>query len=411
MRIVIVVPALTTRGGAENIVVWIAGDLARRGHKVKVVTSRLVRANFPHCSWPFEVVEIGGEGGAATPRGMREAGRRLRPHLVGADVINPHQYPANFWTHWANPPTDALLVWLCQDPVKRLYTPPLQPHFRELMARRNHESRSCSVRLRRSWTLLRALSRLRRITADRLTRSMDAAVAREFDAVLVNSHFVAEQLKATLGIDATVLTLGVPTVPPAPPPDFPGKELVSVARLWPEKNLETILKAMAIVRASAAPDAAAVRLTVIGTGPDSAYLHGLRDELGLQGAVHFAGAVDEARLDHQYRRACGLVLLPLDESFGLVFAEAGMRARPCIGPDHGGPVEIIDHGRTGLVVDALDTEAVARAILDLLGDPERARQMGLAAWNKIQAEHSVEAMTTCFLGIVADLSGTPGRPA
>jgi glycosyltransferase involved in cell wall biosynthesis len=51
--------------------------------------------------------------------------------------------------------------------------------------------------------------------------------------------------------------------------------------------------------------------------------------------------------------------VPLDEPFGLVFPEAMARGLLALGPDHGGPAEILDHGALGEIVDPLDPDAIA----------------------------------------------------
>jgi glycosyltransferase involved in cell wall biosynthesis len=54
-------------------------------------------------------------------------------------------------------------------------------------------------------------------------------------------------------------------------------------------------------------------------------------------------------------------LLPVDEPFGMVFPEAAARGLLLVGPDHGGPLEILDGGRLGFSCDPFSPEAVAEA--------------------------------------------------
>jgi glycosyltransferase involved in cell wall biosynthesis len=61
--------------------------------------------------------------------------------------------------------------------------------------------------------------------------------------------------------------------------------------------------------------------------------------------------------------ACDVfALLPIDEPFGMVFPEAAARGLLLIGPNHGGPMEIMDAGRVGWAVDAFSPEALADAL-------------------------------------------------
>ncbi len=65
-----------------------------------------------------------------------------------------------------------------------------------------------------------------------------------------------------------------------------------------------------------------------------------------------------------------------EEPFGLVPVEAMACAKPVIVSHSGGLVESVVHGKTGYVIEKRDTEAVARHIVELLANPEQARQLG-----------------------------------
>ena len=85
--------------------------------------------------------------------------------------------------------------------------------------------------------------------------------------------------------------------------------------------------------------------------------------------------------------ACDVfALLPLDEPFGMVFPEAAARGLLMIGPDHGGPLEILDSGRLGWCVDAFSPEALAQALSQVasLSDAEADRR-------RAQADHACRA--------------------
>jgi len=231
-------------------------------------------------------------------------------------------------------------------------------------------------------------------------KKMDRQVARWFPLILTNSSFVAKQVEALFGRSASVCRLGIPVgqAPRDEPSDgHIGIELLTVARLTIEKNVETVLKALAVLPA---PVRSQVHLTVIGTGPEEPYLLRLRDELALGNRVTFRGFVSDEELGRAYRSCDAVVYLSLDETFGLVFAEAAARSKPSIGPDHGGPIEFIDDGRSGLLVDPLNPAAVASAIAKLAGDPGLRQEMGLAARQKVAAEYTIDAMVSRYLALV-----------
>jgi glycosyltransferase involved in cell wall biosynthesis len=68
-----------------------------------------------------------------------------------------------------------------------------------------------------------------------------------------------------------------------------------------------------------------------------------------------------------------------DEPFGMVLIEAMAAGLPVVAPAAAGPAEIVEHGRTGLLYAPGDARAAAEHVLALLGDPDRARAMGIAA--------------------------------
>ena len=62
--------------------------------------------------------------------------------------------------------------------------------------------------------------------------------------------------------------------------------------------------------------------------------------------------------------------------------------KPVIGPNYGAPAEIIRHGETGLLVDPEDATSVAEGLLNLLTNPDAARQMGKAGSKWVREHYS-----------------------
>lgn len=88
-------------------------------------------------------------------------------------------------------------------------------------------------------------------------------------------------------------------------------------------------------------------------------------------------------------KACDIVVLPSgQESFGIAFLEAWACGKPVIGVRIGAIPSVIDEGRDGLLVAYQDAEDLARAIMELLADPQRRAQMGTAGWRKVLENHT-----------------------
>jgi glycosyltransferase involved in cell wall biosynthesis len=95
-----------------------------------------------------------------------------------------------------------------------------------------------------------------------------------------------------------------------------------------------------------------------------------------QGHMHLLGVVDEGT-KHQLLAACDLLALPSQvDTFGQVLLEAWLHGKPVIGAAAGGIPEVIEEGRTGLLVPFDDADALAQAISWLLDHPEEAERMG-----------------------------------
>jgi len=163
-----------------------------------------------------------------------------------------------------------------------------------------------------------------------------------------------------------------------------------VSRLVARKGQDELIRAMRLVRREV-PDATAL---VVGGGPGAARLHRLARSEGVERAVIFAGEVPEEQLAAHYSAGdvfavpCRSRYANLEvEGLGLVYLEAQACARPAIAGDSGGAPEAIVPGETGFVVPGRDHRALARRLVELLGDPPRASAMGAAGRRFVEANH------------------------
>ncbi len=96
--------------------------------------------------------------------------------------------------------------------------------------------------------------------------------------------------------------------------------------------------------------------------------------------MQLLGQVSGERLSELYRE-CSLFVAPsLWESFGLVFLEAMAQGKAVVGTTAGGIPEVVEDGLTGLLVPPGDANALAGAVLSLIGDPDRCAAMGRAGF-------------------------------
>ena len=162
--------------------------------------------------------------------------------------------------------------------------------------------------------------------------------------------------------------------PSAPLPGVPGRRVVCLANLRPQKDHPTLLRAFAAVAADF-PDA---HLLLAGGGSDEPYrrrLEDLADSLGLKNAVSFLGSRDDVPA---LLAACDVgVLSSSSEGFPLALVEYGLAGLPAIATRTGQCAEILDEGEAGRLVACRDAGGLADAMRGLLADaPTRARLGG-----------------------------------
>lgn len=142
--------------------------------------------------------------------------------------------------------------------------------------------------------------------------------------------------------------------------------IVFVGRLEWEKGIHVLIDAAQRI----APTVAA-RFIIAGTGTQSDRLHA---QAANHPAIEFAGPVADADVRQLYSRAAAVVVPSLYEPFGIVALEAAAAGAPLIVSDVGGLAEIVDDGRTGLVVPANDPQSLSTAIRSVIADPVAARR-------------------------------------
>lgn len=172
-------------------------------------------------------------------------------------------------------------------------------------------------------------------------------------------------------------------------------------RIDPIKDLETLIRAFAVVRREL-PDA---RLRIFGGTPKGGEAYrtlceDLAAELGLRDAVVFEGRVDDIK--DAYAAGNVVMLSSISEGFPFTLIEAMSSGRATVSTDVGGVREAV--GDTGMVVPPREPEAMAAAALHLLRDPQRRAVMGTAARQRVIENFTLRRTVDTFRGIYADLA-------
>ncbi len=202
------------------------------------------------------------------------------------------------------------------------------------------------------------------------------------DHVLAPSALTQNVLRDRCGVQTPVSV--VPTAIPAPPyvlarpaetrsefglpPD--ARVLLYVGRLAPEKNLDLLLRAFAIIAAKTTD----TYLVLAGSGKSRRVLEAHAKALGIHRRTRFAGFLGRTKLDPLYQAADIFLFPSKTETQGLAVGEALAAGLPCIVVNSGGAPEAIRDGVDGYLVEDRADAMAARA-LALLTDPSRRRAM------------------------------------
>ena len=164
------------------------------------------------------------------------------------------------------------------------------------------------------------------------------------------------------------------------------KNILFVGRITPIKGLDFLINAFLYV--SKCIESAILLLV----GPDQdywAYLQKLARSLGLENKIYWIDAVDRKLLRHFYKIADVCVITSRFESSpSFVLFEAGAMGKPLIATNVGAIPELIEHGKTGLLVNYGNVNQLSSAILRILSDEILAKNLGREIKRKITQEYS-----------------------
>lgn len=168
------------------------------------------------------------------------------------------------------------------------------------------------------------------------------------------------------------------------------REVVTVANLRAEKSHETLIAAAAAL----APSHPSLRFAVVGGGSRLGELQALARARGVDHVIDFLGHRDDVPA---LLAAADLFVLPSrSEAFPNAAIEAMAAGLPVIASAVGGLLDLIESGRTGLLVPPCDPEALADAIAAVVSDPEMAHRLGAQARAEITSRYSFERMVHAF---------------
>lgn len=370
MRLTILHSHFTAMGGAEVLLATQARWLAAAGHEVRIAAFRVDDAYPVAHLAPFGVDVIPLPSGVAHPEALRagqmeDVSARTRAALRGSDAVLAYNFPAA--------PIAAALdagmrrVWYACEPFRPLYPREASPFASEHADRARGAANDAYTQQvarrarRRRWqhALLPWTG-----TETRALRAFDARGVNALDAVVSLSRYGAACVQQATGrTDVGVIYPMVNFAEHAPARHGIRRrapQLLAQSRIGGPKNLDSLVRAMAIVRRTHG-DAV---LHIVGGGSRTA-LERLASDVA-PNAIRFHGFLPAAELDALAAECDVFAFAPIDEPFGMVFPEAATRGLLLVGSDHGGPREILEDGAVGELCNPFEAESIASAILRTL---------------------------------------------
>jgi glycosyltransferase involved in cell wall biosynthesis len=176
-------------------------------------------------------------------------------------------------------------------------------------------------------------------------------------------------LKAKLGLDSDELVIG------------------TVSSLFPHKGHKFLFEAAPLILA-AFPS---TRFLIVGDGVLRRELENRAEELNLSSRVIFAGTRKDVP---DLLSLMDIFVLPssIREGLGISIIEAMAAEKPVVATDIGGIPEVVKDGQTGLLVPPRNPAALARAIIELLNDPGKAKAMGKQGRARFEEKFTIGKM-------------------
>ncbi len=230
------------------------------------------------------------------------------------------------------------------------------------------------------------------------------------DRLIVPSAFLQEVFRR-FGLSAEI----VPNVidlsrfaprPPDAPSDRAAPHLIVTRNLEPIYDIDTALRALAIVR-TVHPGA---RMTVAGSGPERDRLVGLAATLGAASHATFTGRLDNERIAALYQEADVFINPSLVDNMPNSVLESLASGVPVVSTDVGGVRYVVEHQKTALLVPARDADAMARAVLQLLDDPGDAERLARAGRESVQ-KYAWSSVRPVLLDVYFGLGAGAGSKA
>lgn len=371
MKIAMLHPSLTWRGGAERQILILATELQQKGHEIEIFTCAQNDSCFPELADKLKINVVKAPFIQAAPSNTQKrtfssrlAGRFRGytadlPSMIylaqnipkGFDLINNHNAPTEWAAFFAKRKLHAPIVWNCNEPPF-WYSDPKQH------------------------------SGLGKINLP-LYELLDRTAVNYVDEIVANSAADSIRIQKAYGKSSHIVRPGITLALYA---KASGKEarakyglegdfvLLQVANIARDKKQSDSIAALHYL----SKNHGNVKLILVGKGPREELIE-LSQRLGVKDKVMFLQDCPDEELANLYA-ACDVFVFPAEITWGLVVIEAMANSKPVLVSRKAGVSEIVRHGENGFVFDEPNPQNMAGLIEKLIADPDFGRRMGARAY-------------------------------
>ena len=185
--------------------------------------------------------------------------------------------------------------------------------------------------------------------------------------------------------------------------DRPADTIAFLARICPDKGLYTLGKAFILLKQNAKGKSAKLRVAGYLDPKERGYLDTVRREIenaGFGDSFEHIGELNrEEKIEFLNQSAVLSVPSAYPEPKGLFVLEALANGVPVVAPRNGAFPELIESTGGGVLVPPNDPAALADALLDLLANPERAREIGRTGQQAVKRNHTADVMANGYYAV------------
>jgi glycosyltransferase involved in cell wall biosynthesis len=228
---------------------------------------------------------------------------------------------------------------------------------------------------------------------------------RNADVIFCPSEFAKRELVNAVGIDPGRIVVTYESAdeifkPNTEPKTGPLHDFIFSGSLEPIKGIFDAIQALGIVQRRGYRDWV---LKIAGWGDIEAVREAARRN-EIEDHIQFLGVLNRPALAVELASSDMAILPSHTDNFGLSIAEAEASGLPIVSYRAGGIPEEVEEGSTALLVDLLDTSLLAEAIIQLISDPQKAREMGQRGSRFIRENFSWRKSTEIMIDSIRHLT-------